>query len=57
MKSADIAIQIVNYKTKDFLDPLLESITKDIATYNGTVEVNILDNDSGDSLEDISKKW
>ena len=57
MQSADLAIQIVNYKTKSFLDPLIESIFKDLAGSHLKTEINILDNASGDNLEDIGKKW
>lgn len=57
MSSADLAIQIVNYKTKAFLNPLLESIVQDVATSKLKVEINILDNASGDNLDDIGKKW
>lgn len=57
MKSPDVAIQIVNYKTKAFLDPLLDSITKDIANSKISFEINILDNASGDDLTKIGERW
>lgn len=57
MKAPSVAVQIVNYKTKSFLEPLLDSIAKDIVQCAYTVEINILDNNSGDNLEDIKKKW
>lgn len=57
VKSPDIAIQIVNYKTKAFLEPLLESVAKDVAGSSLAVEINILDNASGDDLTEIGKRW
>lgn len=57
MKSPDLAIQIVNYKSKAFLDPLLTSIINDISTLDCAIEINILDNASGDDLSDIGAKW
>lgn len=52
-----LAIQIVNYKTKGYLIPLLTSIFKDIESSKIKVEVNILDNNSGDNLKDVEQKW
>lgn len=54
--NSDIAVQIVNYKTKLFLNPLIQSIYKN--TDPGLkIEINILDNKSGDDLKDIKLKW
>lgn len=52
MSQIDIAIQIVNYKTKIFLDSLILSIIQDIKNSNLNVEINIIDNDSGDDITD-----
>ncbi len=57
MQMPDLAIQIVNYRTKRFLEPLLVSITNDLAGSKLQVEINILDNASGDDLDDIAKRW
>lgn len=57
METPYIAIQIVNYKTKNFLNPLISSIIKDTADYGQKIEINIIDNDSGDDLRNIAKRW
>lgn len=57
MPPLDIAIQIVNYKTIDFLDPLIRSIERDLRDSNLTYEIAILDNDSGDDLSGIAERW
>lgn len=55
--TTDVAIQIVNYKTKAFLEPLVASIVKDIEHSGLAVDINILDNASGDNLEQLGQKW
>jgi len=57
MPKPTIAIQIVNYKTKSFLEPLLTSIVKDISGSKVFAEISILDNDSGDDLSDLARRW
>jgi GT2 family glycosyltransferase len=57
MQSPDLAIQIVNYQSKAFLEPLLSSIIADISALDCVVEINILDNASGDDLSDIGAVW
>jgi N-acetylglucosaminyl-diphospho-decaprenol L-rhamnosyltransferase len=57
MKMIDVTIQIVNYKTKNFLNPLIDSILKDLRGSNLTFEINILDNNSGDDLRSFFTKW
>jgi len=55
MEVPDIAVQIVNYKTKQFIGPLIASIVKDIRGSKLKIEINILDNASGDNLKDIAE--
>ena len=55
--ATDVAIQIVNYKTKAFLEPLVASIIKDLEHSGLEVDINILDNASGDDLEQLGQKW
>jgi len=57
MQKLDLGIQIVNYKTKAFLTPLIESILKDLASSKLSYEVNILDNASGDNLDSIKQTY
>lgn len=57
MQAVDLAVQIVNYKTKSFLEPLIRSILTDLADSGLTFEISILDNASGDDLGDITQKW
>jgi N-acetylglucosaminyl-diphospho-decaprenol L-rhamnosyltransferase len=57
MKQLDVAIQIVNYKTRDFLEPLIESVFRDTASSDLKIEINVLDNASGDDLSDIARRW
>ena len=54
MSQINVAIQIVNYKTKIFLDPLISSIIKDTKSSNLNLEINIIDNNSGDDITDIA---
>ena len=55
MSAPDIAIQIVNYKTKSFLRPLIKSIHKDLYSSGISYKINIIDNASGDNLDDIKE--
>lgn len=55
--SPQLAIQIVNYKTKSFLYPLLKSIMHDLIGCGLAYEINIIDNNSGDDLSEIIKLW
>ena len=57
MSYPDVAVQIVNYKTKRFLYPLIESILSDIKGAKRSVAINILDNASGEDLADIAKQY
>lgn len=54
---AKVSIQIVNYKTKKYLDECLESISNDLASADFLYEILILDNYSGDDLSDLEKKY
>lgn len=52
----DLSIQLVNYKTKDYLKNCLEDLVKDLKDSKLKYEVNILDNNSGDNLSDIENE-
>lgn len=53
----DLVIQIVNYKTKDYLGSLLADLIKDLENSELKYEINILDNNSGDNLLEIENKY
>ncbi|HZJ34604.1 MAG TPA: glycosyltransferase, partial [Candidatus Angelobacter sp.] len=57
MTNIDLAIQIVNYKTHKYIDPLLKSVTQDLTNSNLKYEILILDNASSDDLSGIKEKW
>src|SRR3989304_5605216 len=48
-----LRIQIVNYKTKSYLLECLASLSDDLATFQESYSVAILDNASGEDLSDI----
>ncbi|EKE18841.1 MAG: glycosyl transferase family 2 [uncultured bacterium] len=51
----DIAIQIVNYKTKKYLLKCLEDVFNDLKDCDFSFVINILDNNSGDDLSELKK--
>ena len=54
---SQLTIQIVNYKTKQLLEPLIASVINDASQSKINLEINVLDNASGDNLDDIAKRW
>jgi N-acetylglucosaminyl-diphospho-decaprenol L-rhamnosyltransferase len=57
VKTPDLAVQIVNYKSKSFLRSLLNSVLNDLSGTDLQLEINILDNASGDDLQDIEQEF
>lgn len=53
----NLAIQIVNYKTKDYLSNLLVDLIKDLENSKLEYRINILDNNSGDNLSSLENKY
>ena len=53
----DLAIQIINYKTKKYLKNCLDDLLIDLRTSDLNYEINVLDNDSGDNLLDLEEKY
>jgi GT2 family glycosyltransferase len=51
---ADLAVQIVNYRTKAHLGPCLESLEGDLASIDAEFRIFVLDNASGDDLSDLA---
>lgn len=54
---SDLIIQIVNFKTKKYLPDCLDSIIKDLDNSNLSYKIFVLDNASGDDLEDLKNKY
>ncbi len=53
----NVAIQIVNYKTKKYLPNCIESIINSLKDSAISYKILILDNNSGDNLEDMEEKY
>ena len=53
----DIAIQIVNYKTKAYLSRCIESVLKDMRDSGIVYRVIVLENGSGDDLRDLEDSY
>ncbi len=53
----DIAIQIVNYKTKQYLRECLRDIVRDVAGTAISRKILVLDNASGDDLSDLEREF
>jgi N-acetylglucosaminyl-diphospho-decaprenol L-rhamnosyltransferase len=53
MTAPTIAVQIVNYKTRAYLEQCLRSVTEDLIGSDLTYCVNVLESASGDHLEEI----
>jgi GT2 family glycosyltransferase len=48
-----LAVQIVNYRTRSYLDRCLATVTSDAQASGLAYEINVLDNASGDVLDDL----
>jgi GT2 family glycosyltransferase len=48
-----LAIQIVNYRTRSYLERCLPTVERDLAPSGLAYELHVLDNDSGDDLSDL----
>lgn len=55
--ATDLAVQIVNYKTREHLARCLESVTKDLSTGSHAYTLDVLDNDSGDDLSFVTERY
>jgi GT2 family glycosyltransferase len=53
----DLAVQIVNFNTKAYLAPCLESVVAAIARGGHDARVLVLDNGSGDDLSDLAERF
>lgn len=53
----DVAIQIVNYKTKKYLSDCIDSAISDLKDGGISYEILVLENGSGDNLKDLENKY
>lgn len=53
---ATIAVQVVNYRTRAYLDRCLATITADLEGSGLGYELNLLDNASGEPLDDLAER-
>lgn len=54
---ATLTIQIINYKTKQYLISCIKDLLKDLKHSKIEYKINILDNGSGDNLSDLEKLY
>ena len=52
-----IAIQVVNYRTRRYLERCVETAVSDLGQSGFTYEVNLLDNASGEDLDDCAARF
>jgi N-acetylglucosaminyl-diphospho-decaprenol L-rhamnosyltransferase len=53
----DVAVQIVNYNTREHLATCLEALDRDLAGSALTARVLVLDNASDDDLSELEERW
>lgn len=54
---AQVAIQIVNYRTRRYLERCLETVVSDLARSDLPYEVNLLENASGEDLQELAGRF
>jgi GT2 family glycosyltransferase len=52
-----LAVQIVNYRTRRYLERCVETVVSDLAADGLGYEINLLDNASGEDLEDLAERF
>ena len=55
--ATDVAVQVVNYRTRDHLGPCLESVLAALAQTGVPARVLVYDNASGDDLSELEKRF
>jgi N-acetylglucosaminyl-diphospho-decaprenol L-rhamnosyltransferase len=53
----ELAIQVVNYRTRRYLERCVETVVSDLAGGATRYEINLLDNDSGEDLSDLAGRF
>ncbi|MBV9799256.1 MAG: glycosyltransferase family 2 protein [Solirubrobacterales bacterium] len=54
---ATIAVQVVNYRTRSYLERCLATVVPDVRRSGLDYEINLLDNASGEALEDFPRSF
>ncbi len=54
--TATLAVQVVNYHTRSYLERCLATVVPDLDRSGLEYEINLLDNASGESLEDLGRR-
>jgi N-acetylglucosaminyl-diphospho-decaprenol L-rhamnosyltransferase len=54
--SALLAVQVVNYRTRSYLERCLATVVPDLDRSDLDFEINLLDNASGESLDDLAER-
>jgi N-acetylglucosaminyl-diphospho-decaprenol L-rhamnosyltransferase len=54
---AEVAVQIVNYNTKPYLDRCLAAVQRDLRESGVTGSILVMDNDSDDDLSDLRARY
>jgi GT2 family glycosyltransferase len=52
-----LAVQVVNYRTRRYLERCVETVVSDLEASGLGREINLLDNASGEDLEDIAEQF
>jgi N-acetylglucosaminyl-diphospho-decaprenol L-rhamnosyltransferase len=52
-----LAVQVVNYRTRRYLERCLKSVVADLASGTVPYEINLLDNASGEDLADLAARF
>ena len=55
--SRTLAIQVVNYRTRSYLERCLATVVADVERSGLDYELNLLDNDSGEDLGDFEQRY
>lgn len=54
---ATIAVQVVNYRTRRYLERCMETVVSDLDVSGLGYEINMLDNASGEDLDDLAARY
>jgi GT2 family glycosyltransferase len=52
-----LAVQVVNYRTRSYLERCLETVTADLEASGLAYQINLLENASGENLEDLAERF
>jgi N-acetylglucosaminyl-diphospho-decaprenol L-rhamnosyltransferase len=52
-----VAVQVVNYRTRRYLERCVETVVSDLEGSSMAFEINLLDNASGEDLDDLSARF